>query len=139
MNRKRKPLPGDVLLASFVPGAIALGMVLFSMCGCDPSGQPPPAFADSDEDEPADRAELESVGAAAGPSFAAPSECDGACNLDHCTNVDRVRLDLEDAGHECEAECMRVQVECLVAAAEDYGWCGECEHDAAECRSECAP
>ncbi len=70
--------------------------------------------------------------------LAAPSVCDGACDEPHCENVFRTALEHEAASEWCLADCQHEQVACLLDAADDYGGlCGQCELDAAVCRSGC--
>ncbi len=129
-----KPQPGDVLLASLVPGALVLGMILMSLCGCDLGGSTDAGFS-----APAKTAsaELESEGAGAGPTLAAPTACDGTCDALHCANVAQHRDEHAAAGRWAFVACLDAELACLHAPDAADG-CGTCEHQAAECMTDAA-
>lgn len=99
---------------------VTLAMLVF---GCD--AEPP-------TDAP--RADLEL--ATPDLDLVARTVCEDACNVPHCENVVRWIGIYEDDDRWCEAECMHEQVACLLEPATA---CGQCELDAAVCRSECLP
>lgn len=103
-------------------GYFALLGVLTCLAGCD---GPDPVRAELEANVESER------------DLVLSSECDGACNSALCSSVADHRDAYAQAGQWCFKDCEDTHMQCLLDAADEYGWCGSCEHDAAECRTGC--